>query len=87
MTTQTQPITFGLIAALEKEYAAMRAMLDAPAELIVPRNRVYWRGTLPAKGGGSHHVVLGGQASKCATAPQASSVLQFVYIRPGDPPP
>jgi nucleoside phosphorylase len=69
LPSATDRVTFGVVTALPKEYAAMGAMLDDPHDVVTARGRVYCRGTVPAKGGGTHHVVmvLGDQGTASAT--------------------
>jgi nucleoside phosphorylase len=62
-------ITFGVVTALPKEYAAMTAMLDHAEDYVGPRNRIYCVGEIPAKGGGAHRVavVLADQGTAAAS--------------------
>jgi nucleoside phosphorylase len=73
--SETEPVTFGIVTALPKEYAAMRAMLDAPHDDVTPRNRVYVRGTVPAKGGGSHQIALALADQGTASAAHRATLL------------
>jgi len=54
-------VTVGLVTALPKEFAAVKAMLDDPVEYGVPgqgAGREYVLGEVPAKDGGTHAVAL-----------------------------
>lgn len=62
-------ITFGIVTALPKEFAAMKAMLISPSDFQTPRGRSYCLGQIPAKGGGTHWIALklGDQGTAAAT--------------------
>lgn len=54
-------VRVGIITALTKELAAMKAMLDEPVEYGVPGpggGREYWLGEVPGKGGSVHAVAV-----------------------------
>jgi nucleoside phosphorylase len=54
-------VTFGILPALPKEYAAMKAMLDAPVACRAPGRGAahdYELGEIPAKTGGTHVVAI-----------------------------
>ncbi|MBK8998022.1 MAG: hypothetical protein IPM35_20045, partial [Myxococcales bacterium] len=71
VSADAEEVTFGVVTALTKEYAAMKAMLDSPVEYTTPRGRVYWLGSVPAKGGGvAHRVAL-------ALADQGTAVAAY----------
>ncbi len=53
----------------------MRAMLDDPFDEVTPRGRVYARGTIPAKGGGSHQIALALADQGTASATHRATVL------------
>ncbi len=74
---------FGIVTALEKEYAAVRAMVDGELDFVTPSHRVYVVGTMPAKGGGTHKVVVGlADQGTAAAAVKASHVLEdFPSVR------
>lgn len=53
----------------------MKAMLDAPHDDVVPRGRVYVRGTVPAKAGGAHRVALALADQGTASAAHYATLL------------
>src|SRR5262245_20881144 len=72
-------VTVGIITALPKELAAVKAMLDSPVEDGFPGKVAseYWLGEVPAKGGGTHAVavVRAGMGNNLATG-RATLLLQ-----------
>ena len=53
--------TIGIITALTHEYAAVRAVIDDAADVHFAgggAGRIYVQGTVPAAGGGVHHVIV-----------------------------
>src|SRR5262249_51104035 len=53
--------TVGIITALPRESAAVRAMLDDPPQVNVPgtgAGRLYWMAEFPSPRGGLHRVVI-----------------------------
>lgn len=68
-------VAFGIVTALEKEYAAMKVMLDSPVECVTPRGRIYWRGQIPAKGGGTHGIALALADQGTAVATHRATLL------------
>src|SRR5271165_2598032 len=71
---------FGLLTALPKEFAAVKASIDNPRIVTVPgqgAGRRYALGTVPAAGGGQHQVVaaLADMGTNIASA-RATLLLQ-----------
>ena len=59
--TQTPNATIGIVTALPKEYAAMKALIENGYEHVVPglgAGRRYWVGEIPSKSNGTHRVAL-----------------------------
>lgn len=74
-------VTFGIVTALPKEYAAVKVMLDDPVDHWTPKGRVYVLGSIPAKGEGTHHVAL--MLSNQGTAVASHSATLLVEDFPG----
>ena len=59
--TQAPNATIGIVTALPKEYAAMKALIENGYEYVVPglgAGRRYWVGEIPSKSNGTHRVAL-----------------------------
>jgi nucleoside phosphorylase/tetratricopeptide (TPR) repeat protein len=78
-------VTFVLVTALPKEYAAMKAMLDEPVSFRAPGRGAthdYLLGEVPERGGGKHAValVLADQGNPGAATYVTSAVHDFTDL-------
>jgi len=76
-------ISIGLIAALPKEYAAIKALLENTKPYRVPgigAGRSYLLGDLPAVDGGKHYLVLALMADTGNNAASARATLLFEHF-------
>ncbi|HEX8771963.1 MAG TPA: response regulator [Pyrinomonadaceae bacterium] len=84
-TEQTIP-TIGIITALEKEYAAVKAVLENPKEFVVPgrgAGRRYALGHVPAPNDGTHYlsVSLADMGNNIAAARASLLLEHFPNVR------